>query len=199
MSHSLLEWQRTFFAAEADLNKQVSNLKALLKIAKSSSLDDWRMDALLDPIESVWPEGTLNASHMDDLSRAGIAANGPNSIPDFLSGLLSCRAYGFVTVPCPPADESKWGQFLRDNVLSTYHYFGKAAVGSVLEPGSFRVKGTDRLYVADASAIPRATQINPVGTIMSLGHFVGRRLAKSQPGLAPISAVPSDMQSSIYV
>lgn len=179
-----------FFSADADLKKQIANLKALLDIAKSSALDDWRLDDQQDQIESVWPKGTLNASQKDVLSRAGLETNGPNGMPDFLTGLLRCDAYGFVSVPCPPSDESKWGQFLKDNVLSTYHYFGTAAVGSVLEPGSFAVKGTEGLYVADASAIPQATRINPVGTIMSLGHYVGRRLAKNQPARTPLSPVP---------
>merc|ERR1712224_1076301 len=102
-------------------------------------------------------------------------------IPDFLSCLFKApnEKFGFITLPCMPNDDSKWPDFLRDNILSTYHYFGTAAVGTVVEPGSFQVRGTRGLYVVDASVIPRSTRINPVGTVMTIGHFVGRKLAKS--------------------
>lgn len=163
-----------FFAEEEDLDKQVEILKANIEIAKQAPLEPWRMKSLLEPLN--WQ---IDDEHMDMLREAGLNETGPEGLPDFLSGLLTCQAYGFLSVPCPPKDENKWPQWLRDNVLSTYHYFGTAAVGPVLESGSFKVRDVEGLYVVDASAIPRATRINPVGTIMTLGHYVGSRLAKS--------------------
>jgi len=80
------------------------------------------------------------------------------------------------------------GPVAEDNVLSTYHYFGTASVGTVTEPGSFKVKGTEGLYVADASVIPRATRVNPVGTIMTIGHYVGSELAKAEARQKHITA-----------
>merc|ERR1712094_64160 len=104
-----------------------------------------------------------------------------NGIPDFLSCLFKTpnEKFGFITLPCMPNNASKWSDYLRENILSTYHYFGTAAVGTVVEPGTFRVQGTQGLYVVDASVIPRATHINPVGTVMTVGHFVGSKLARA--------------------
>jgi choline dehydrogenase-like flavoprotein len=168
-----------FFAEEEDVASQIANLKQLLSIAKQSALDDYRMTTLLDALAEVWPVGLLSLSQINDLVRAGISLLPDlNGLPDFLAGIFTCQAYGFVSLPCPPADETKWEQWLKDNVLSTYHYFGTAAVGSVVEPGSFAVKGTEGLYVVDASVIPKATRVNPVGTIMTVGHFVGSKLAR---------------------
>lgn len=167
-----------FFSAEGDMDKQLANLKANIEIAKQDSLSPWRMDGLF----GVPNWSGFNSTQRADLEEAGLnaTATGPEGFPEFLSGLLACKSMGFISVPCPPQDESKWPKFLSDNVLSTYHYFGTAALGSVVEPGSFKVKDTEGLYVVDASAIPRATRINPVGTIMTIGHFVGSKLAAAE-------------------
>jgi len=168
-----------YFAEQEDIDSQVANLKKLIEVARHSSLDDYRMKTLLDALDEVWPVGLLSMSQINDLVRAGInLLPDLNGLPDFLAGIFTCQAYGFVSLPCPPNDESKWGDWLKENVLSTYHYFGTAAVGSVVEPGSFAVKGTQGLYVVDASVIPKATRVNPVGTIMTLGHFVGSKLGR---------------------
>lgn len=118
---------------------------------------------------------------MDMLENIGVNVSA-EGIPDFLSCLFKTpgEKIKFISLPCLPNDDSKWGDFLRENVLSTYHYFGTAAVGSLVESGTFKVKGTDGLYVIDASVIPYPPRINPVGTIMALGHFVGNKLAKKQ-------------------
>merc|ERR1712038_2019857 len=121
-------------------------------IIKESSLDPWRVN-------------NLDASH-------------PLAATQLMfTGQYTCPSLGFASIPCPPSEADEWGQWLKDNVLSTWHYFGTTAVGSVVEPGTFQVKNTEGLYVADASVIPRATRVNPVGTIMALGHYVGAQLA----------------------
>lgn len=165
-----------YFSAEGDMDKQLANMKANIEIARQDALSPWRMHSAF----GVPNWSGFNSSQLDLLEQAGLNATGPWGLPDFLSGFLTCEAMGFISVPCPPKDESKWPKFLRDNVLSTYHYFGTAALGSVVERGSFKVKDTEGLYVVDASAIPRATRVNPVGTIMTIGHFVGSKLAKAE-------------------
>jgi len=165
-----------YFSAEGDMDKQLANLKANIEIARQDPLSDWRMKSAFGTPN--W--SGFNSSQLDLLKQAGLnATGGPWGLPEFLNGLLTCEAMGFISVPCPPKDESKWPTFLTDNVLSTYHYFGTAALGSVVESSSFKVKNTEGLYVVDASAIPRATRINPVGTIMTIGHFVGSKLARA--------------------
>lgn len=164
-----------YFSVAEDLNNMVKDFRELINVAKQSPLDPWKMRKAFEP-----PSKALSAVHIDMLKEAGANVS-EDGIPDFLSCLFKTpdEQFGFITLPCPPADASKWAEFLQDNVLSTYHYFGTAAVGSVVERGTFRVEGTQGLYVIDASAIPYATRINPVGTIMTLGHFVGRKLAKA--------------------
>lgn len=149
-----------FFGEDIDVEKQVANMKALINVAKQPAMDEFRSDyiSLSDPQNGM------------------------------LSGMANCPSVGFATIPCPPEDESQWGEWLQDNVLSTYHYFGTAEIGKVVEPGSFKVKGTEGLFVADASVIPRATRINPVGTIMALGHYVGTKLATTDAGRRRLAA-----------
>lgn len=167
-----------YFSAEGDMDKQIANLKANIEIAKQEPLSHWRMHSAF----GVPNWSGFNSTHKDLLEQAGLnsTATGPHGLPEFLGGLLTCESMGFVSVPCPPKDESKWPKFLSDNILSTYHYFGTAALGSVVESGSFKVKDTEGLYVVDASTIPRATRVNPVGTIMTIGHYVGSKLAKAE-------------------
>merc|ERR1712061_556059 len=103
-----------------------------------------------------------------------------------------------IVLPClPPADSSvdRWYEYLRNTVISSYHYFGTAAAGSVVDASDFRVKGTENLHVVDASVFPKVTHVNPQGTIMALGRYAGKRLAAAQGspgggrrlGVAPIA------------
>merc|ERR1712061_78018 len=88
-----------------------------------------------------------------------------------------------IVLPClPPADSStdRWYEYLRNTVVSSYHYFGTAAAGSVVDASDFRVKGTENLHVVDGSILPKVTHVNPQGTIMALGHYAGKRLAAAQ-------------------
>merc|ERR1712108_120754 len=89
--------------------------------------------------------------------------------------------YAKVTLPClpfPSDSDAARGQYLRDNIVSSYHYFGSAAAGSVVDvTDDFKVFGTEGLHVVDASVLPVPTTINPQGTIMALGHYVGLGLA----------------------
>jgi choline dehydrogenase len=152
-----------YFQDPRDLKQQVANLRYLIKIAKSPSMAPYRQTKISN-------------------NHSGI------QVPEFLSCLFDTAAesVGFVSLPCIP-EESKWEQFVQDTILSSYHYFGTAAAGTVVEGPNFAVKGTDGLYIADASVIPSPTRINPVGSIMSIGHYVGSRLAKAKvPAKAPV-------------
>merc|ERR1712151_717659 len=85
-----------------------------------------------------------------------------------------------IVLPCLPPRGSpldRWYQHFRNTVVSSYHYFGTAAFGSVVEGRDFRVKGIDNLHVVDASVIPAPTRVNPQCTIIALGHYVGKHLA----------------------
>jgi len=84
-----------------------------------------------------------------------------------------------ILVPCleqtSDMDESM-KKYVMDYLVSSYHYFGTAGAGAVVEQHDFSVKGMQNLYVADASVIPIPTTVNPQGTIMSLGHYIGTLL-----------------------
>merc|ERR1712050_668673 len=165
-----------YFAATGDNEKVVGALKALINVASQKALAPWRTSKAFEPPTQF----SLTSEHADSMRNIGLNVS-VQGIPDFLACLFKepSEKIKFITLPCLPEDDSKWGDFLRDNVLSTYHYFGTAAVGSVVESGSFKVKDTEGLFVIDASVIPYPPRINPVGTIMTLGHFVGSKLAKS--------------------
>jgi len=151
-----------------DLERQVANMQELVNIINEPSLDPYRLRDL--PLSHP-----LAATEM------------------MFNSSTTCSSLGFASIPCPPTGAATWGPWLKENVLSTWHYFGTSAVGDVLEPGTFKVKNTEGLYVADASAIPRATRVNPVGTIMALGYYVGAKIAKdSQTGFG--SGFPTFIQ-----
>lgn len=167
-----------YFSDPGDEKKLTTTLQALVDIIQQPSLNGFRTKKVFEPpadYANVW-----NSSYVNTLRAHGVSIDEKTKLPSFLHCLFKepSESVPFVALPCPPADKSTWGEWLKENVLSTYHYFGTAAVGDVLEPGSFKVKGAEGLYVIDAAAIPTAPRINPVGTVMSVGHMVGTRLGK---------------------
>lgn len=167
-----------YFSAPGDVDKLTTALQALVNIIEQPSLKGFVTNKVFEPpagYKKVW-----NSSHVEALRANGVEVDEKTGLPSFLHCLFSepSESANFIALPCPPQDKAAWGDWLKANVLSTYHYFGTAAVGDVVEPGTFQVKGTKGLYVVDASAIPTAPRINPVGTIMSIGHLVGTRLGK---------------------
>lgn len=107
----------------------------------------------------------------------------PFQLPHFLDCILekptAVEPYAIV-IPCLPHDNkvetlAKWA---KDNLISSYHYFGTAALGKVVKTDSFGVIGTSGLYIADSSILPIPTRVNPMGTIMAMGHFAAKVIAK---------------------
>jgi len=108
-----------------------------------------------------------------------------------LAAALSCfmrvpsnNATTRIMLPCGPypfASDAAIEQYLRDTLVSSYHYFGTAAAGSVVDSTNFQVLGVEGLHVADASVIPATTNVNPQATIMALGHYIGTRLSADPP------------------
>ena len=90
-----------------------------------------------------------------------------------------------LMLPCAPEpydSEEARGKYIKDYLVSSYHYFGTAAAGDVVDESSFAVKGVEGLYVVDGSVIPYPTSVNPQGTIMALGNYVGNLLAEKRSG-----------------
>ena len=115
----------------------------------------------------------------------------PIQLPSFLPCLVEDHGLPFSMLPCPPSNpgvgglapnasfsskENGWAQWVRDNTVSSYHYFGTAAVGEVLDPKTMGVRGVKRLYVADASVLPVPTRVNPQATVMAMGRYVAKLL-----------------------
>jgi GMC oxidoreductase len=69
-------------------------------------------------------------------------------------------------------DDYELGMSLRENVFSSYHYAGTARFGSVID-SRFKVKGTEGLYVADSSALPKSTRVNAMATTVVIGRLAG--------------------------
>eukprot|EP00933_Yihiella_yeosuensis_P028744 TRINITY_DN22576_c0_g1_i1.p1 TRINITY_DN22576_c0_g1~~TRINITY_DN22576_c0_g1_i1.p1 ORF type:complete len:692 (-),score=116.23 TRINITY_DN22576_c0_g1_i1:245-2257(-) len=105
------------------------------------------------------------------------------ALPDFLSCIAKTPSAqtSAVVLPCSPhtdASKARWAEYFRNTVVSSYHYFGTAAHGSVVQGEDFHVKGIENLHVVDASVFPKQTRVNPQGSIMAMGHYVGKHLAK---------------------
>jgi len=86
-----------------------------------------------------------------------------------------------IALPCLPSpigDAAARKRYLQDYLTSSYHYFGTAAAGSVVDATDFGVLGTQSLHVVDASVMPVPTTVNPQGTVMALGHYLGTLLAE---------------------
>lgn len=69
-------------------------------------------------------------------------------------------------------DDYELGQILRTNIVSSYHYAGTARFGSVID-SRFKVNGTEGLYVADSSALPKSTRVNAMATTVAIGRLAG--------------------------
>jgi len=158
-----------FFADQADMTSQMTRFRALLDMTNAPALKGYTVpnvplpDAIAEQINKTAPQ-----------------------IWEAMSCLFRAKSdniFQRILVPCPRPVE--WSdayleKYLREFVISSYHYFGTAAAGSVVDGKDFSVVGTQKLYVADASVLPRATHVNPQGTVMALGHLVGRLLAGEQ-------------------
>jgi choline dehydrogenase-like flavoprotein len=69
-------------------------------------------------------------------------------------------------------DDYELGKQESTGIVSPHHFAGTARFGSVIDT-KFKVKGTEGLYVADASALPRTTRGNSAATTMAIGRLAG--------------------------
>jgi GMC oxidoreductase len=69
-------------------------------------------------------------------------------------------------------DDYELGKQESTGIVSPHHFAGTARFGSVIDT-KFKVKGTEGLYVADASALPRTTRGNTAATTMAIGRLAG--------------------------
>ena len=97
---------------------------------------------------------------------------GANQIPDSPASSVT-PPWIEPVVTSAALDDAAVGQQLRNTTLVTpQHFAGTAAVGRVLDR-NFQVVGVEGLYVADASAIPKTTRVNPMATVMMVGRLAG--------------------------
>eukprot|EP00928_Gymnodinium_smaydae_P094106 TRINITY_DN7859_c0_g1_i1.p1 TRINITY_DN7859_c0_g1~~TRINITY_DN7859_c0_g1_i1.p1 ORF type:complete len:586 (-),score=69.50 TRINITY_DN7859_c0_g1_i1:191-1948(-) len=101
----------------------------------------------------------------------------------FLSCLVEDRSSQVesVVLPCLPQNRSAEAlhTWLREKMLSSYHYFGTAAMGKVVRPHDFSVIGVQGLHVVDSAVLPVPPRINPMGTVMALGNYAAKRIIAS--------------------
>jgi choline dehydrogenase-like flavoprotein len=74
-----------------------------------------------------------------------------------------------------------------DLLLTSAHPQGGNAVGKVVD-ASFRVNGTENLYLCDASAFPSCVRVNPQLTVMGLAEYAARRILGAP---APLPVAPA--------
>eukprot|EP00928_Gymnodinium_smaydae_P071449 TRINITY_DN55028_c0_g1_i1.p1 TRINITY_DN55028_c0_g1~~TRINITY_DN55028_c0_g1_i1.p1 ORF type:complete len:655 (+),score=129.39 TRINITY_DN55028_c0_g1_i1:54-1967(+) len=153
-----------YFDDPEDMASQMRAKDFLLRLGQTEALKEWVANKIDIPVN--WDR---------DVS---------NPVRDFFECFFSPRdnEHPFYTLPCLPSEttEAAWDSYFRRMVLSSYHYFGTAAVGLVVNSGDHDVIGTEGLHVADASSIPIAPGVNPQGLIMALGHYIGSRLAAKE-------------------
>lgn len=153
-----------YFKDERDMKQQFVAMKALMEVIHSDAL-----------------QSLVNAK-----SFKGTDA----TLPVYFSclGRPQTDAKAIIT-PCLPKDGSSTKELeehFRNVVVSSYHYFGSASFGKVVDGEDLLVKGTENLHVIDASIFPNPTRVNPQGTIMAMGHYVGKRLASKSRRLTEV-------------
>lgn len=85
----------------------------------------------------------------------------------------------FDSLTPPPAFDTPEEKldFLNNSRGTSWHYFGTAALVSVVDPTTFEVLGgVTNLHVVDASVFPNTTLANPQPTIMALALVAAQRI-----------------------
>lgn len=156
-----------YFADQRDWMSQKTRFNELLRLGETQAMLNYTIDKV--SVQNVFRD--LVRIHAPVLEPA---------LSCFFRA-MSNEKYTRLTLPCLPSpydSQMARDQYLRDYLVSSYHYFGTAAAGDVVNGKDFSVKGTKGLYVVDASVIPFPTTVNPQGTIMALGHYIGKMLSE---------------------
>ncbi|XP_015599134.1 glucose dehydrogenase [FAD, quinone] isoform X2 [Cephus cinctus] len=72
-----------------------------------------------------------------------------------------------------------WECYIRHLTLTSYHPAGTCRMGSVVDE-SFRVHGTENLYVVDASVLPKLPSANINAAVVALAEKASRLLIKNK-------------------
>jgi choline dehydrogenase-like flavoprotein len=86
--------------------------------------------------------------------------------------------------------------FVRDNadlLLTTAHPQGGNAVGTVVDE-DFRVRGTENVFVCDASVFPSSVTVNPQLTVMAMAQYAARRITGAPARLVRQAPLPDGTQ-----
>eukprot|EP00928_Gymnodinium_smaydae_P021661 TRINITY_DN18477_c0_g1_i1.p1 TRINITY_DN18477_c0_g1~~TRINITY_DN18477_c0_g1_i1.p1 ORF type:complete len:695 (-),score=172.83 TRINITY_DN18477_c0_g1_i1:203-2188(-) len=155
-----------YFADARDYKSHQDRLNMILKLFNTTALDNF----------------TVNKYPVSDDVAQAIYRYAPQ-----VYEALSCwfkpesnDRYTLRALPCLPSpyySQEALDEYLNKTLVSSYHYFGTAAAGTVVNGTDFSVKGTTGLHVLDASVIPIPTTVNPQATIIALGYYGGRILA----------------------
>lgn len=73
------------------------------------------------------------------------------------------------------------GELLSEWIISGYHYVGTAGIGAVVDE-NLKVYGTEGLYVADASVIPRSPRVNSMALVLMVGRMAAIKFLKERRG-----------------
>lgn len=164
-----------YYSDSRDVDNQVRAAHDLLRLASTQALSTFFKHKL----ESSLPDQALTPGLKCVLLGDSWIGRGA---PDTRLQIIPC-------LPLLPASLQDWKSWLNQHIVSSYHYFGTAAFGTVVEGPNFNVKGIDGIHVIDASVIPFPPRVNPQHTIMTVGHYAGTNLAASgrAPIISPIS------------
>lgn len=150
-----------YFDDPEDLKRQVIAFKMLYKISSTESMKPY-----------------LREKHIENAI-----------LQDLVPGKLSCifeqrnetDQVPFFMLPCPPDPLTDDGieDWIKKNVVSSYHYFGTLPLGKIVDPRTLQINGLSNIMAIDASILPKPTRVNPQATIMAIGEFAALVFLKS--------------------
>jgi len=157
-----------------DYHNQWRGIQELLKIAGTKAMEPWVGRKTEVPIPDAALSEGLKCALLGEGIRGTVSQDNPYTV-------IPC-------LPLEPATNEEWDAWFKEHHVSSYHYFGTAPYGTVLEGREFTVKGTTGLHVVDASIFPNPTRVNPQHMIMAMGHYLGTMLGYREAGHAALKS-----------
>ena len=132
----------------------------------------------VDLAKAAW--ATLIKIATNDVWAPYEAAAENRSINDFCPGIgigLDLDSLALNTALGINSTDAIDAVLLKSNRYTSWHYFGTASLGTVVDPDTFQVIDVPRLHVLDASIFPVLTYANPQSTVMAVATHAASRIA----------------------
>lgn len=171
-----------YYGEKEDLYTQYQCMEKLIEIINTSGKDTLGSKSMKKDSWSIpLPSGGLTDSVLSCISEDSHAEQ---TTPNMA---LPCVPYKMDKRPWRspenPVTGNKhwedWKKWIQKYTMTSYHYYGTTAAGTVVDAGTGAVNGVDGLYVVDASVMKIPTTVNPQATIMAVGAYYGEKIVLS--------------------